>query len=597
MKNKRLILHIGLPKTGSTSFQATLRQASENNLLESVEYPLIDSKMFYEQIESGNAGRLGHYVRHTKIADLDSTEVERRFLEIENARKFPDRALLLSYEGFWPAKEENLNVLRDVFKQYDYDLEMLCSVRNFPDLWRSALSQHIRHHYTTPSALETLNLYVKRSKYWLAGDFPVQIVAHKNDVLSAMYTAIGENPAIISLVKSSRLNEKLTSSEALLLGRIRNVVAEPVQTMIRISNELRYQDQTGVLRDPERQQFILEANRGLEAPESWRLEESMMKLEQIHAEASTSTQKFFWQCLLDCDSTLDINVENTPALIAVGSNTEPTLQEWDVVVSSFSEIIQRTESHSANIEARLKALEPNSRFSSGAFTRSGSPFSQMYSHNLGFDVMHYLAINPDVDSAETDAYQHYLECGIHENRHTRLSMRSEERRVPDSCLILGANTFGIQSFQEDFNNRFQHTLMNFVTTTQGMSGKPRAVLLVTHGPDGSSPDLTNALLALAGISIRSANLVAQDLAKFAVSPILEFEFIGLTSRWKESIQQFSQQFDIQTTVESSSFDRDFAAENTLNDLTHPQDSSIDHLVMQYLNHVFDARKLSHRHDS
>lgn len=139
--------------------------------------------------------------------------------------------------------------------------------------------------------------------------------------------------------------------------------------------------------------------------------------------------------------------------------------------------------------------------------------------------------------------------------------------------------------------------MNFVTTTQGMSGKPRAVLLVTHGPDGSSPDLTNALLALAGISIRSANLVAQDLAKFAVSQVLEFEFIGLTSRWKESIQQFSQQFDIQTTVESSSFDRDFAAENTLNDLTHPQDSSIDHLVMQYLNHVFDARKLSHRHDS
>ena len=580
MENKRLILHIGLPKTGSTSLQSFLRKASQEDLLTQVDYPLLDSKMFYEQMESGNAGHLGHYVRHTNLDNYEYKEVKNRFLALTRARKFPDRPLLLSFEGFWPSDEKNLDILLEVIAHQGYQVEIFCCVRNFPDFWRSALSQHTRHFYPEISAMQTLDAYVQRVNYWFTKNFPIHIVEHTQDVLGNVLTMLGEDLSILNQFDVVRVNEKLTSSEALLLGKLSQLIHEPENWLIRISNELRYEDTQGILRDSKRQEFLLEENRNLEPPISWRLEEAMKRIKDLHNNAPSEDQKKFWKCVLGNHQTLEINVENTPALIASKSATSPSIEEWSIAISALSTIFQRTEAHSRNLQAEIDTLKL------GSISAGSDPSSQLIVSNLGFDPVHYLILNPDVDVAKADALEHYLDFGIAEGRQTTIFLKERKNTIPASCVMIGFAPDDKEEFELSFDQRFNHSLVDFRNSFGPSTQKPRSVILATHALDRHPGTLARAILASASMIV-PASMKDQEVAKLALMQIVDFEFIGLTSRWEESLTQFENQF-LRGTVPSTLSRTEET--NSAKKLSHNGDD-INVFVMEFLNAIFDARRI------
>jgi hypothetical protein len=590
--SRKLILHIGLPKTGSTSLQSVLRQLSLDDKLSAIEYPLIDTKVSFQHVESGNTSALGHYVRYGMKDEVHPREVTRFLEEIESACKFPGRPLMLSNEDLWVAEKGNIEVLLKVLQEKRYDIEILCCVRNFPQFWRSALSQFARSNQFDLAATRKSQEYVLRAKYWFNLGFKTTFVPYASDAISKSLQAIGEDPGILSDIENTRINQKLSYSEALLLGHVRKVLPDPDFWLIQFANEVRYSDTSNVMQSKERQKSIESQNAKVRVPDIWQLADAMKVLQDAMSKAESSDEKIFLELISDESAGLDVNVHNTPALLALDPEMQLETDEWLVGIQALSSLLIQTHTHARNLDAIIETFKAAYGFEKSGTGTFKIPLPRNLGiSNLGFDSIHYFLLNPDVASSTHTAKKHYIEFGINENRFTKLQLEQQSITIPASIVLPGVKRDVATEIQQGFNDVFYRTLVNFDADPR-ITDPACALFLPTHLVNVNSGDtLTRILLDMSDTVLKIDELTVDEVIYHAVSQVLDFEFLGLTTRWQESLRQFYLQFEIDDVkvleninVASQSFRMEVGSYDVKAD-------SLDAMVLQKLNMIFDVRKL------
>lgn len=140
----KLILHIGMPKTGSSSIQESLaRSLSDENfhyLNIGVNHAGILRRLFLE----GSRGN--HTKRQNEIWQRLKTECQRSIDK--------NVSLIISGEGIWHFSHSSLEKIRDFFLQYFSEILVVGYVRSPRSFMNSAFQQLVKNHNLSDFALE-----------------------------------------------------------------------------------------------------------------------------------------------------------------------------------------------------------------------------------------------------------------------------------------------------------------------------------------------------------------------------------------------------------------------------------------------------------
>jgi hypothetical protein len=138
----RLILHIGLHKTGSTSIQTALRQAGEGLRAKGVLFP------------SGVFGDRQHSLLTRVISKGSATEAAAFFLSLrELANREKCGAVILSGEQLSVMRRPDIEKMRAGIEAANFDPLVVAFTRPKPALYRSRISQRmlaVRESFVTP---------------------------------------------------------------------------------------------------------------------------------------------------------------------------------------------------------------------------------------------------------------------------------------------------------------------------------------------------------------------------------------------------------------------------------------------------------------
>lgn len=122
---KRIFIHIGLDKTGSTAIQESLER----------------NKKRLNEMGYGYLGRHYRYSRHIRLMiknrSYDEIDCFRRYI-----RSKSDKNLILSFEGFYNLSEEQIELLLSIF--LPNPITVILYVRNRPDKIRSGFAQRLK---------------------------------------------------------------------------------------------------------------------------------------------------------------------------------------------------------------------------------------------------------------------------------------------------------------------------------------------------------------------------------------------------------------------------------------------------------------------
>ena len=133
MKNKKLLIHIGMPKTGSSAIQAFLFLNRDRLARAGYAYPWQTGFEQAFQTASGNAAQL-----HEMIVDRRNNEFKRQIEAISSPN------IIISSENLFHTSR----LFPDRFASFfhDYDFQVICYIRRIDDLLESCVNQLIKNH-------------------------------------------------------------------------------------------------------------------------------------------------------------------------------------------------------------------------------------------------------------------------------------------------------------------------------------------------------------------------------------------------------------------------------------------------------------------
>jgi len=132
---KKLFLHIGAGKTGSSALQIWLYKNHKKLKKQGINYPIFDQKIKSDyQITAGNGVFLINKLREGCLEEL-----------FDSFKKDKD-SLLFSSETFQILTDKELNFLKDIAITYGYDITIVFYVRDLYDMLYSSYQQLIKRH-------------------------------------------------------------------------------------------------------------------------------------------------------------------------------------------------------------------------------------------------------------------------------------------------------------------------------------------------------------------------------------------------------------------------------------------------------------------
>lgn len=146
---RQLILHAGLPKTGSSALQVGFARNLAVLQRLDINYPNIrdDSRATRGKVTAGNSGGLSDYLRngssHSDSAPLN--ELRRTLLAA------PQQGVLLSAENMFFGKPETIHAVRQVAKDAGFRVRAVMYVRDIVPWMVSTYAQHVRNNGFTGS--------------------------------------------------------------------------------------------------------------------------------------------------------------------------------------------------------------------------------------------------------------------------------------------------------------------------------------------------------------------------------------------------------------------------------------------------------------
>lgn len=133
MNNKKLYIHIGMPKTGSSAIQAFFALNPEILHKNNYSFPWHPGFGQAFQTSAGNATNLHHWI------------LEGRFSEFENAiNQIPEDNVILSSEVLFHTARLYPEKLSKALESFDF--KIICYVRKIDDLVNSCVNQLVKNH-------------------------------------------------------------------------------------------------------------------------------------------------------------------------------------------------------------------------------------------------------------------------------------------------------------------------------------------------------------------------------------------------------------------------------------------------------------------
>lgn len=376
MKFKRIYIHIGMGKTGSSYLQSCFEQLELSGAFENTTYPVITAGGDFQTIRSGNALNLAMSLSIADSKAFSKTRMEAEIKQLLNSASSEKDQLLLSCEHFFSVDKALLAELLCTLKQYSSNISLIVVARSITELAYSSYNQYIKRHAAAHRYDdEFLNKFCLAIAETLKDLDSITQDVHvlpykKNGLLDDFLYLLTEPVEIGAHFKNLTVNRSLDSIEIELLTRINEIFADE-QLASNISDRWIYESAPYLEKDTKND------SRAIDIFTSYA--EQMKPI-------SPHTKKII-------------------GLLTTSSENKRASPELE---NKQTEILQ---------QKFFIALEEIVKYSSQLM------FLKSYTSTLSlskehFDPIHYLLINQDVLRERMDPEEHYKMFGAYEDRYT-----------------------------------------------------------------------------------------------------------------------------------------------------------------------------------
>jgi hypothetical protein len=238
---RRVYLHVGTPKTGTSFLQNVLRRAELAGALEDTCYPITDHANVHAEL--GNAHDIAMHLKLQNDWDPVTTE-EKIDIVLRRARQ--GSHVILSSEGLIFAQADRFEWLLDRLATRGFTPKVVCVVRDLAGWTSSHLSMaagtgkilsedgSLTPNFDLPPAQGVRNL----ARFATSISSPISFVEFRlQSLLSDFLSVAGESANLTSMVTQNDINRRMTLSEFRLIQMVRR--HSPANSQIRkVANQL-----------------------------------------------------------------------------------------------------------------------------------------------------------------------------------------------------------------------------------------------------------------------------------------------------------------------------------------------------------------------
>lgn len=363
-KHRRLILHIGMPKAGSTAIQSALRAASQAGLLKQVVYPVLSQKATPDAVESGEAARLYTAAIHEDFRKGDHSRLEAAVDTLVKDLPADDRPVLFSSETLWVLPEAAMTKIFDAFRARGFAPEVVAVVRRVDEWWFSAMSQNARSGTLHKMAAEgNARGLLRCAQSLLRPDVPATVLPFsRTDLVGDFFSFLGEDPAIAAAQFDRSINPKLTASAAAILKRVQGVFREK-NHMVRFSNALSQAVADLPDQDVRLDEMLAQLPDGGQPPASMsvRVLAETLRSEFDAAPAHPNLQKLRQYLAIDAADLEEVSYRNTPALLSLNEEVRLNLAESEILSALLLSQVEEDQQQIAKLEQQLAEVQKRNK--------------------------------------------------------------------------------------------------------------------------------------------------------------------------------------------------------------------------------------------
>ncbi len=228
-KFKKCIIHIGSPKTGTSSIQRCFYQNRGQLKKDGYLYPHRANHIFLVSNFSANPARFDFNIKKGRVSQEDlSTYHNREMKLLETSFEETDaHTLIISSEYFMNVPQASLNNLKRYLAAWVDEFEIVCYIRHPLAHARSSIQQHVKagfsslNQHSAPVVSKFSNILERYSSVFGMKNISIREFHHdtlyKKDVVSDFAHKMNIKEELIDKMKGVSANES-TSMEALLIS-------------------------------------------------------------------------------------------------------------------------------------------------------------------------------------------------------------------------------------------------------------------------------------------------------------------------------------------------------------------------------------------
>jgi len=215
---KKLFLHIGCGKTGSSALQLWLAENRRYLSKYNIEYPLFSKEKYDEyEITSGNGVPLFQEIKKRQEYGL-----------LEKILKQSKKNILFSSETFQGFVLKELHTIHLLAEKYHYDVHIIVYVRDVYDIMYSSYLQFVKRHLYTDTFFDMIKNLKAIQQFDVVRTYEkvfqhIHMVhydsAKKEGIDKAFYSILGLADDQIPPMKAKKVNRSLTVFETELMRK------------------------------------------------------------------------------------------------------------------------------------------------------------------------------------------------------------------------------------------------------------------------------------------------------------------------------------------------------------------------------------------
>jgi hypothetical protein len=232
MKFKKIFVHVGTGKTGTSYLQSCFEQLELSGAFKNTTYPVTMTGEDFQKIRSGNALDLAMSLAMTDPADFCKSRMEAELDALLNKANKEKNNLLLSCEYLFSVDKVLLAELLNTLGQYSPNIEVIVVTRPIRELAYSSYNQSIKRHAATHQYDdEFLDQFCVAIAETLKNfDFVrqrVHVLSYKKHDLLENFLSLLDEPIEIGMqFKNIVVNRSLDATELKILARINKIFSD-----------------------------------------------------------------------------------------------------------------------------------------------------------------------------------------------------------------------------------------------------------------------------------------------------------------------------------------------------------------------------------